>query len=93
MFCQYGDQNMASQNNDFKENLITAVQAYPFLYDHTRADYKDSVKKENGWQAVAFQCCSDGKKWQNLLFLTTFTMNYVMIITNQVMKNNNRGTK
>jgi len=47
-------------NEEQKENVINAVQWYPFLYDMSRSDDKDVQKRENAWQAIAFQCCSDG---------------------------------
>ena len=41
---------MAQSNDELKENVINAVQAYPFLYDMTSRDYKhdkDLINKEN----------------------------------------------
>ena len=39
--------------NDTTEDLISCIQELPILYNNGRADYKDSVKKENAWKAVA----------------------------------------
>ena len=35
------------------EDIIDAVISYPILYDTSRQDYLDMVKKENAWKAVA----------------------------------------
>ena len=46
---------MAQSNDELKENVINAVQAYPFLYDMTSRDHKhdkDLINKENAWQAL-----------------------------------------
>ena len=45
----------------FKEQLITIVQGFPVLYDHTRPDYKDIIKKGNSWIVVASQVGQEGK--------------------------------
>ena len=44
---------MAGTMADYKERLIEAVREFPVLYDHTRRDYKDIIKKGNSWEAVA----------------------------------------
>jgi len=59
--CQIRMNRSKMADDDLKERIIAAVQPYQFLYDMKHNDYKDLIKKENAWQAVAFQCCSDGK--------------------------------
>jgi hypothetical protein len=41
-------------NKEFKEMLISAVQAWPCVYDHTRMDYKDAIKKTTPGQRLLF---------------------------------------
>ena len=58
-FVAEGYQFMLHQNDDAApgdtvrtEDIIDAVRSYPILYDTSRQDYRDMVKKENAWKAV-----------------------------------------
>ncbi|XP_064474468.1 uncharacterized protein LOC135388684 [Ornithodoros turicata] len=36
-----------------QEMLCVEIEKYPCLYDKSRPEYKDSIKRENAWQAIA----------------------------------------
>ena len=59
-FVAEGYQFVLHQNDDAApgdtvrtEDIIDAVRSYPILYHTSRQDYRDMVKKENAWKAVA----------------------------------------
>ncbi|XP_064470151.1 transcription factor Adf-1-like [Ornithodoros turicata] len=59
-----------AENMEQLENFILQIERYPWLYDSTRADYKDATKKQNSWQAISLvvgmsvdQC---QRTWRNL---------------------------
>lgn len=61
--CGHYTSDIAGNSNmsrEFKEHLIATIQEWPCVYNHHRSDFKDSVKKDNAWGAIAFACCSDG---------------------------------
>ncbi|XP_067141676.1 uncharacterized protein [Centruroides vittatus] len=55
---------------DFSEALINEVRNYPWLYDIRRADYKDSIKKNNSWKEISKKLNVEEslvkKRWQNI---------------------------
>lgn len=50
---------MSEINN---EDLMSAVQRYPIIWDKTRSDYRDNEKKNNSWKAIALSLNLDSEK-------------------------------